>query len=77
MTGQALSNDNFGHIRTTITTSHLSHYRPAGFAGIDVGDNEINAISPICSEQPADNPVAMIYLKAAVHRSSARNTKLS
>ncbi len=72
ITGQVLYIDNFGNIRTTITTSHLSHYQPASFAGIYIGGNQINAISSTYSDQPEGEFVATIdsagYLEVAVNR---------
>ncbi len=75
ITGQVLYIDNFGNIRTTITTAHLGHYQPASFSGIYIGDNQINAISATYSDQPEGELVAMIdsagYLEIAVNRGSA------
>ncbi len=75
ITGQVLYIDNFGNIRTTITTAHLGHYQPASFSGVYIGDNQINAISATYSDQPEGELVATIdsagYLEIAVNRGSA------
>lgn len=73
--GQVLHIDNFGNIRTTITSHHLSSFQPSSFAGIEIGNFAIDAISGTYSEQPEGQLVAVIdssgYLEIAINKGSA------
>ena len=75
ITGRVISIDRFGNIRTTITSSNISMYQPAGFAGIFIGSHQINAISSTYSERPVGELLALIdsagHLELAVNRGNA------
>ncbi len=73
--GHMLHCDRFGNIRTTITSRHLSAFQPAAFAGITIGDLQIDSISSTYGDTPPGEPVAVIdssgYLEIAINRGNA------
>ncbi len=75
ITGRVISIDRFGNIRTTITSSNLSNYQPASFAGIFIGPHRINAISSTYADQPEGELLALIdsagHLEIAMNRGNA------
>ncbi len=75
ITGQVMHIDHFGNIRTTITTNHLGRFQPSHFAGIEIGNHTISALSSTYGEQTAGELVALLdssgYLEIAVNRGSA------
>lgn len=75
ITGQVIHVDHFGNIRTTITTRHFSRFQPSSFAGIEIGEHTIDAISSTYAKQATGELVALIdssgYLEIAVNRGKA------
>lgn len=73
--GRVLHIDKFGNIRTTITTSHLSHFQPDSFKYIEIGGQKINTITTTYTDAPLGELTGLIdsagYLEIAVNRGNA------